>query len=163
MKFRARSPASDLNEDLQDEEQSLSMLGRRTLPSSKIINQWRYATVTGASNNSCVSTTETLRPQNRPKEHHRRTIPETKRSSSSFGFHSPTWGFPAVKHCTEQRTRELLEIEVLHVGCAQTSNSAAGRSSQGNFEVWARASNVWDSVKKVLRSSSVAPKQMNNY
>lgn len=163
MKSRACSPASDLNGCLQDENQSLSTLGHRTLSSSKIINWWRYATVTGAFNSACATVTEALRPQDKPQAHYKGTIPEAKRSSSSFGFHSPTWGSPAVKHCIEQRTRKLLDVKIPHMGHAQASNSAAGGRTQSSFEMWASASNVWDSVRRVLRSSSVAPKQRSSH
>lgn len=163
MRSRARSPASDHSEDSQRDEQLLSGIGRRTLSSRRIIDQWRYIIATGVSSNPYAARKEAMESQHKPQERPRKAIPETKRSSSTFGFHSPTWGSPTVNCHIERRTRQLLETEVPHTGYVQSGSFATGRHHPSSFETWASASNVWATVRRVLRSSSVVTRQTRCY
>lgn len=165
MRSRARSPASNLSEDSQYDEQTLSRIGQSILPSRKIIDQWGYTIAASMSNLPYTSERSMVVLQHKPQEHPKKAIPETKRSSTTFGFHSPTWGLPTVNCRTEQRTRKLLETDVPHIGYThvQPGNFSTGRRHSNNFETWVNASNVWATIKRVLRSSSVATRQSTNY
>lgn len=166
MRSRAGSPPSEFNEYLQDSEDSeqpLARLGCRTLSFRKLINQQRYMIAASVSNNAYTTKKEAAGLQHRNQTNPRKAIPEAKRSSSSFGFHSPTWSLSAIDCHTEQRTRKLLEAEIPHTKYAQLCSLDAEKPRRNNFETWNSASNVWTSVKRVLRSSSVMMRHASNY
>lgn len=166
MRSRAGTPPSDFNgylQDSEDSEQPLARLGRRTLSFRKLINQQRYMIAASVSNNAYTTKKEVAGLQHRNQTNPRKAIPEAKRSSSSFGFHSPTWSLPAIDCHTEQRTRKLLEAEIPHTKYAQLGSLDAEKPRRNNFETWNSASNVWTSVKRVLRSSSVMMRHVSNY